>query len=84
LTTDYSRLFRERFGAKPMADVDSRPSSGSTATDEDETTWLKRIIKADGEDVLRWKTSGELGSLSVQFDDVLVADRGNGKSPRIG
>jgi hypothetical protein len=67
-----------------VVDVDSRPSSGSTATDEDETTWLRRIIEADGEDVLNWKTPGELGSLSVQFDDVLVANRGNGKSPRLG
>ena len=84
LGSDYSRLFHERFGPRTQ-EVDSRPSSGSTTTDEDETTWLRRVIEEDGVDVLDWKTPGQLGSLSVQFDDVLVAapERGNGKSPKL-
>jgi hypothetical protein len=40
-------------------------------------------VQEDGEDILNWKTSGQLGSLSVQFGDVLGSTTNNGKSPRV-
>jgi len=93
LHTDYQRLFRERFAAVSSPtehpheveddNEERRPSSDSTLTDETETTWLARIVQEDGQDILGWKTSGQLGSLSVQFDDVLGPSGNNGKSPRL-
>ncbi|QDS72403.1 hypothetical protein FKW77_008815 [Venturia effusa] len=90
LHTDYQRLFRERFAAisppigEPCEDEgeERRPSSDSTLTDETETTWLARIVQEDGQDILDWKAPGQLGSLSVQFDDVLGPPGSNGKSSR--
>jgi len=84
--TDYQRLFQERFYSQnqDLDDDDPRPSSESTLTDETESTWLAHIIEEDGQDILEWKTSEQLGSLSVQFDEVLgTTDKGNGKSPRL-
>lgn len=91
LHTDYQRLFRERFAAmsSPIEesheedDEERRPSSDSTLTDETETTWLAHIVQEDGQDILNWKASGHLGSLSVQFDDVLGPPSNNGKAQRL-
>jgi len=94
LQTDYQRLFRERFASASSThslklhhheeDVEERrPSSDSTLTDETETTWLAHIVQEDGKDILHWKTSGQPGALSVQFDDVLGPTGNNGKSPRL-
>ncbi|KAE9964697.1 hypothetical protein BLS_008135 [Venturia inaequalis] len=91
LHTDYQRLFRERFASisstieEPHrgADEERRPSSDSTLTDETETTWLAHIVQEDGQDILSWKASGQPGSLSVQFDDVLGPPGNHGKSPRL-
>ncbi|TID13186.1 hypothetical protein E6O75_ATG10259 [Venturia nashicola] len=91
LHTDYQRLFRERFTAMSLPveesreeeDAERRPSSDSTLTDETETTWLAHIVQEDGQDILNWKASGQLGSLSVQFDDLLGPPSNNAKSPRL-
>jgi len=83
MATDYQRLFSERFGSN-LQEEERRPSSDSTLTEDDETTWLAHILKEDGSEILGWKASDRLGSLSVQFDEVLSpTDKGNGKSPRL-
>jgi len=71
MVTDYPRLFSEQFGGVLAREEtnDGRPDSETTLTDEDEGTYLRKLMK--GKDLENWNTPEGLGSLSVQFDDLL-------------
>ncbi|KAF2494787.1 hypothetical protein BU16DRAFT_48009 [Lophium mytilinum] len=80
MTSEYPRLFMERF-PPPKAAVDSRPSSSGTGgAEQDETTWLMNTIGGgDGEEP-SWDRVEPIdgGTLTVQFDEALGLDRRQG------
>lgn len=73
MVTDYPRLFSEQFGGVLAQEEtnDGRPDSETTLTDEDEGTYLRQLMGTRGKDLESWNTPEGLGSLSVQFDDLL-------------
>ncbi|KAF2804574.1 uncharacterized protein BDZ99DRAFT_525409 [Mytilinidion resinicola] len=80
MTSEYPRLFMERF-PPPKVAVDSRPSSSGTGDGEqDEATWLMNTIGGrDGEEP-SWDRVEPIdgGTLTVQFDEALGLDRRQG------
>jgi len=75
LTSEYPRLFNERF--PPTKPVGSRPESADgSEVDEDEATWLAKIVGETNEEEGSWERVVPLksGTLTVQFDDPPVSD----------
>ncbi|KAF2194177.1 hypothetical protein K469DRAFT_709683 [Zopfia rhizophila CBS 207.26] len=75
MTSEYPRLFNERFPAsKPHS---SRPSSADGSADEDEATWLGNIIGNNGEAEGSWERVEPIdsGTLTIQFGEALGLDK---------
>ncbi|KIV99339.1 uncharacterized protein PV09_08998 [Verruconis gallopava] len=60
--TDYPRLFAEQFGG-PLADPEN----------EDDVDTLRNILRKQAKDLATWNKPSNLGSLSIQFDDLMGA-----------
>jgi len=79
MTSEYPRLFAERFApSKPVAD--SRPSSAGTGAEQDEATWLMNTIGGSDNEGGSWDRVEPIdgGTLTVQFDEALGLDRKQG------
>jgi hypothetical protein len=72
-TSEYPRLFNERFPPKSQT---SRPSSADADVDahEDEATWLESIIGRSDEAEGSWERVEpiESGALTIQFGEALA------------
>jgi hypothetical protein len=75
MTSEYPRLFHERFPAPKTPG--SRPCSPGSAGDEDEVTWLGNVIGDNGNEEGSWDRVQAIGSgaLTIQFDDALGIDK---------
>lgn len=75
MTSEYPRLFNERFPASNKHT--SRPSSADASADENEGTWLGNIIGQSGEAEGSWERVEpiESGALTVQFDEAFGQGR---------
>ena len=75
MTSEYPRLFHERFPAPKTPG--SRPCSPGSAGDEDEVTWLENVIGDNDNEEGSWDRVQAIGSgaLTVQFDDALGIDK---------
>lgn len=84
MTTDYPRLFAEKFGpflAQTAAQLPlSRPQSQTSATEpgtskqtppEDVTAWLGQRLGIDLHDAAIWKTEGVKDQLSYGIHDAM-------------
>lgn len=83
MTSEYPRLFNERFPPQQLSD--SRPSSSGSVDEQDETAWLNNTIGDNTNEEGSWdRVEGvEPGALTLQFDDVLALDRRASQGVRI-
>jgi hypothetical protein len=74
MASEYPRLFNERF--PPLKTESSRPSSADGAQDDDEATWLGKIVGDTAEAEGSWERVEpiESGALTIQFSEALGSD----------
>ena len=72
---DYPKLFAEQFGgilAGEGGENEGRPDSDTTLTEQEEVNALRRTLRKEGTELATWKKPKGLGSLSIQFDDLMT------------
>jgi hypothetical protein len=72
---EYPRLFNERFPA--LQPQTSRPSSADATQEEDEATWLGKIVGSTDEAEGSWERVEpiESGALTIQFGEPMATDK---------
>jgi hypothetical protein len=50
---------------------DGRPQSDNILTDQEEVDALRQTLRKEGKELATWKKPSNLGSLSIQFDDLM-------------
>jgi hypothetical protein len=78
MVTDYPRLFAQQFGGplpgeEEEDENDGRPHSDSTLTDQEEVDALRQTLRKEGRELATWRKPENIGSLSIQFDDLMSA-----------
>ncbi|KAF2271557.1 uncharacterized protein EI97DRAFT_387649 [Westerdykella ornata] len=75
MISEYQRLFNERF--PPLKTEPSRPSSADATQEEDEATWLGKIVGDSTDPEGSWERVEpvESGALTFQFGEALGSDR---------